>query len=188
MKTTTRAFGTTVLLVFVPAVDSLRAKAERLGGFLPAALPAHLTLLYPFVPVRELAAETNRELQRLARGHLPLELTLRRTGRFEGVLWLDPGVEVNPLVADVRKTWPHYPPYGDPKFVVVPHVTLAQTDDRAILDRIEMEIACELPLTVIAHTLSVLWWDGLFWSAVESSPPKWTRRRSGRTSDRRLRR
>lgn len=163
--------GTTVLMTFVPAVDALRCKAERLAGLQPAPVAAHITLLFPFVPASQFDHETSGELMARAADHLPIEITFRRTGRFPQVLWLDPESEdMNALVSDIRSRWPDHPPYGDPEFKVIPHLTLAQLDDRGALDQIEASIQPQLPVTATADSLSVLTWDGERWRVLKEIP------------------
>jgi hypothetical protein len=98
------------------------------------ALPAHVTVLYPFAPARMIDAPMLDDLRRLAERVPGFELTLAEVARFPGVLYLRPEperpfVELTQLVAE---RWPHYPPYagrhdGDP----VPHVTVVEGPEPA---------------------------------------------------------
>lgn len=115
-----------VLLVpeLAPVIDDLRARHD------PAArqgMPAHVTVLYPFMAPASLNASRRRRLADVIRGFPAMRLTFSRVGRFPEVLWLAPE-PVEPVVALVRAifaAFPDYPPYGGQFETVVPHVTVA---------------------------------------------------------------
>src|SRR5256885_2309963 len=139
--------GTTALVVFVPGADTVCALARRIAPMSGPQMRAHITLLYPFMPSAAVSSSSH-QMRALARAHLPIALTFAKTGRFtSGVLWLDPdSVALTDLVAVARARWPDWPPYGDPQFVVVPHLSLARSDDARVLDRVATEVAHALPL------------------------------------------
>jgi hypothetical protein len=118
-----------VLLVpgLEPRIGDLRAVHD------PAArqgMPAHLTLLYPFMDPVKLGPTQRARLAELFRGVSGLELTFSRIGRFPEVLWIAPD-STEPVVAMVRAiaaAFPDYPPYGGQFESVIPHVTVAHGD------------------------------------------------------------
>ena len=119
--------------------------------------------------VRRVDDEIRRRLRDLARDHLPVALNFRRTDRFANVLWLDPdSAAVNTLVRALRASWPQWPPYGDPDFVVVPHLTIARSQDSTVLDRIVAQMALLLPRSAAARVLSVISWEGTNWTEVQA--------------------
>jgi 2'-5' RNA ligase len=103
-------------------------------------MPAHITLLYPFVPPGEIDQAVQR-LTPICAGFPPFELTLDRYGRFSDTLFLEP---TNPeAILDLYKllvaAFPNYPPYeGDHGQELRPHMTLARFDDPAKGDAIEL--------------------------------------------------
>lgn len=115
-----------VLLVpeLAPVIDDLRARHD------PAArqgMPAHVTVLYPFMPPVSLNAARRRRLADVVRGFPAMQLTFSRIGRFPEVLWLapEPAEPIIALVRAITAVFPDYPPYGGQFETIVPHVTVA---------------------------------------------------------------
>ena len=69
-----------------PVVDELRL---RYTYDAPRGMPAHVTVLFPFVPAERLD-EAGEPLVALLREHTAFEATFARTARFPGVLYLAP--------------------------------------------------------------------------------------------------
>ena len=93
-------------------------------------MPAHLTLLYPFVDPERLAAGTRRQLALVACDHAPFAYTLRRMAVWPDTVYVavEPTVPFSRLQRDLQAAFPAYPIYGhDPAtFRYVPHVTVAE--------------------------------------------------------------
>src|SRR5881392_3278360 len=71
-----------------PLIDGWR---ERTCEARPSAgVPPHVTLLFPFVPAREIDEAVLRGVAEVCAGVAPFELRFARTGRFPGVLFLEP--------------------------------------------------------------------------------------------------
>ncbi|MGD2162735.1 MAG: 2'-5' RNA ligase family protein [Anaerolineales bacterium] len=103
-------------------------------------LPAHITLLYPFVPPDKIE-ETIPRLEKLLKDCSPFELTLDRYGRFEGTIFLEPSdpEPVLELYEHLAREFPEYPIYGGEHGPDLhPHLTLARSDDPADLSAIEL--------------------------------------------------
>ena len=90
-------------------------------------MPAHVTLLYPFMdPVRFGPTQRGR-LAGVIREFPRLELSFRKVGRFPEVLWLapEPAERLVEMVRAIAAAFPDYPPYGGQFDSIVPHVTVA---------------------------------------------------------------
>ena len=91
-------------------------------------LPAHLTLLYPFVPL-DLVEQAVETLSALCREYPPFELTLDRYGTFPDTLFLEPS-NPEPLIQlhrSLAEAFPDYPVYlGEHGQALHPHLTLAR--------------------------------------------------------------
>lgn len=120
--------GDSALIVVVPesepVVADLRARHD---GAASMGVPAHVTVLYPFVPRRQINHDVRDALASLFSG-LPAFAY-----RFESVSRLGPGtIVLNPepasdfsrLTDSVYRRWPAYPPYGGVFEVVIPHLTV----------------------------------------------------------------
>lgn len=115
-----------VLLVpeLEPLIDDLRARHD------PAArqgMPAHLTVLYPFMDPVKIGPTQRGRLAEVFRGFPAFELKFARIGRFPEALWLapEPAEAVTAMVEAVVRAFPDYPPYRGQFETIIPHVTVA---------------------------------------------------------------
>ena len=92
-------------------------------------LPPHVTVLYPFLPARQidhrLPSAVAEALARIG----PFDFELAEVGRFPpNVLYLAPE-PAEPFVAMTQacvRRWPDHPPYGGMFAKVIPHLTLVE--------------------------------------------------------------
>ena len=156
------------LIVPVPQAERLvGAWREQHDDSARTGVPAHVTLLYPFLPPEEI---TPADVERLT----ALFVTVPSTGfrlvaarRFSrGVLYLAPEPEAffQDLTARIWSLYPDRPPYGGMFDHVVPHLTVAQVDDHDLLDRIEAAVAAGLPIE--AHASEA-------WLMVQGEADRW---------------
>jgi 2'-5' RNA ligase len=114
----------------------------------PLGIPAHVTLLYPFVPPDELNPEVEARLARVLGAVEPFDASFARTARFPDVLYLEPEPSDTfaRLTAAIAAEWPEHPPYEGVHEVVIPHLTVAEGDDEELLERIAADVEPKLPL------------------------------------------
>jgi hypothetical protein len=146
----------TALLVAVPEAEPVVAAwRARHDGSASRGVPAHVTILYPFVPRSAwnvaLEAEARDVVQ--ASGVEPFRATFARARRFPGVVYLEPSPSepFAMLTAAFVRRWPEHPPYGG-AFDAVPHLTVAD-DEGADADAIEADVRVHLP--VVAEITAV---------------------------------
>ena len=118
-------------MLLVPELEPRIADLREVHD--PAAkqgMPAHLTLLYPFMDPVKLGPTQRGRLAEVIRGFASFELTFARVGRFPEVLWIapDPVEPLLALVAAIAAAFPEHPPYGGQFETVIPHVTVALGD------------------------------------------------------------
>lgn len=136
------------VVVHVPEAEPLVGEWRRAHTHdAPLGMPAHVTLLYPFVP-RARVGEAEPRLAELLAGHDAFDATFARTARFPAVLYLEPEPPGRflDLTAAIAQTWPEHPPYEGAHETVVPHLTVAESEDAALLDAIAAEVEPGLPL------------------------------------------
>ena len=80
--------GVIVRIRLPPELEELRQHHDPMAPF---GVPAHVTLLYPFLPSAELTPAVRRRIARLTRDVRPFDVRFERTGRFPGAVWLAPG-------------------------------------------------------------------------------------------------
>ena len=77
-------------------------------------MPAHVTILYPFVEPDELDAGGPRELAAIAARHQPFRVRFEKVGCWPGVVYLapEPAGPFARLTEDLVAAFPNHPPYG----------------------------------------------------------------------------
>ena len=154
-----------VIRVPVPAgLERLRRRWDRSAG---VGIPAHVTILFPFLTASGLDPTARRAIADIARGVEPFEVAFRRVARFPRVVYLvpEPSTPISTLTAAVTTRYPGHPPYGGIFDEVVPHLTVTESD-AAPLDEIAAETERWLPFTHDVTALEVL---------VESPEGRWRR-------------
>jgi 2'-5' RNA ligase len=166
----------TALIVEVPAaepvVGSYRAELDANAGL---GIPAHITILAPFLSRDRLGAAERGRLARVFAAVAPFDFRLDRTDWFgTTVLWLAPE---NPapfadLIERVFAAFPDHPPFGGQFDEVIPHLTIGLQRSVNELRRAEQAIVPKLPVTARASavTLTAESSPGGYWETVASFP------------------
>jgi 2'-5' RNA ligase len=115
-------------------------------------MPAHVTLLFPFVPANELDDATDLTLRALFRATAPFGVRFTEARRFAATLYLapEPAEPFARLTHDIVRRFPEHPPYGGRFADVIPHLTVADHADQATLDAAEAAVGSGLPLDAVA--------------------------------------
>lgn len=151
----------TGIVIPVPEADRLvhsRTASDvprRLPGF--GVVPAHITLLAPFLPEEQLDDGTWELLERFFADVTPFGFELAEVCEFPGgVTYLapEPATTFRRLTAGLHRVFPEFPPYGGAFDDIVPHLTvpLMPGEDTGSLTA---ALAPELPLAVHAAEAAV---------------------------------
>lgn len=132
-----------------PVVGPHREHLDRAAAW---GVPAHLTVIHPFVPPGEVDDELLDRLGRAVAAVPAFDVAFRRTAWFgRDVLWLapEPAQPFRDLTAAVFAAFPDNPPYGGALDGSAPHLTVGERrfGDLAALQRAETAVAAHLPLT-----------------------------------------
>lgn len=156
--------GETVLLVGVPeahvVVDPWRQRFDRSAA---AGVPAHVTVLYPFLDIDRVDEDTLHTLATLIGGHRAFDVRFEHFAHFPDALYLAPTPDepFRQLTASVAGQWPEAPPYGGQFDAVVPHLTIAQPPEA--FDEATAALAPHLPITARVSSVQLLVSDGNRW-------------------------
>jgi 2'-5' RNA ligase len=148
----------TALIVEVPEAHATHVWLERTADSKPSAgVPAHVTILFPFVPADRVDDTLVADLRTLFAGHEPFAFDLRTCLHFPHVLYLapEPDEPFRALTDTVATAYPEHPPYGGVFEEVIPHLTVAQGDRETLL-RAEAEIRPWLPFASRADEVTLL--------------------------------
>ena len=113
-------------------------------------VPAHITLLYPFVPP-EIVDEAVTQLEQICADTLAFEIVLSKYDKFEGALILEPEnpEPITNLFNKLAKAFPEYAVHeGKQGGGLHPHLTLAQSDDPGVLEKINLPPEPQFSFTV----------------------------------------
>ena len=152
--------GETGLILHVPEAESVvgRWRSEH-DSTAPLGVPAHVTVLYPWIPIDLLTAADRRAVAGIVAEMGPIELTFAGLGRFPNVLWLDPqpAEPIRALTRAVAGRWPDYLPYGgEHGDEPIPHLTISDTTHPDELGHIVADVEQSLPLRSRIAELSLL--------------------------------
>ena len=139
-----------------------------------AGVPAHVTILVPFVPPQEIDPALVERLRALFAPVRAFEFTLARVERWEpGIVWLapEPDAPFRALTQAVEATWPEHPGYGGEHDENIPHLTVTQDVDDATVERVTEAVRVELPIRARAKSVE-LWTEDESgrWACLERFP------------------
>jgi len=131
--------GTSALVIEVPQAEELvGAFRQKYDPVAPLGMPAHVTVLFPFVDVDGISEELLTGLWEHFSMIPQFTFALPRLGQFSDVLFLvpDPREPLDHLIDVTHERYPEYPPYGGTVEKPDPHLTIAHAEDPAELPRI----------------------------------------------------
>ena len=149
-KDVTASAGRCALVIPVPELEPIVSHwRDRTGHPAGRRMPAHITVMYPFLSSHELSTDVYSGLADVCGRTPPIEVTFRSLGTFPGVVYLAPSPveEFRGLTERVVEMWPGLQPYEGAHTDVVPHLTLAYTDDAGLVHRIAEEVEPQLPIS-----------------------------------------
>jgi hypothetical protein len=144
--------GESAVLVPVPDAERVvgrhRARLDRSAA---EGVPAHVTILYPFVTPPEITAATIEVLAAAVGSVSGFDCEFPRTAWFgEEVLWLAPRPDepFRALIRAVSAAFPGYPPYNGLVSDVIPHLTVGYREAGGVagLRAAEADILGTLPV------------------------------------------
>ncbi|HSS11529.1 MAG TPA: 2'-5' RNA ligase family protein [Acidimicrobiales bacterium] len=155
------------IIIPVPAAEAVveRFRLEY-DPVAVAGVPAHITLIVPWLPPDEIRPEDVAELADVLGSTAAFEFSLNRVRWFgRAVLWLapdpvEPFVKLTGMLADRFGT----PPYDDEFDEVVPHLTIAHASDGVELASVATKAAVALPIPARAEEVWVMCGDGMVWT------------------------
>ena len=164
MTTADPVSGVVVRVRLPPPLQRLRRHDDFAAN---VGVPAHVTLLFPFMPAAALRPPVRRALAEIAETVEPFDVRFAAVGRFPGVVYLvpEPGQTFTALTDAIAARFPEYQPYEGAFDVVIPHLTLVESPT-ARLDEIAAAAERHLPFTRRVAVIEVL---------VEGPDARWRR-------------
>ena len=154
----------TAIDIEVPEAEPLVAPFR--ARFDPSAaegMPAHITLLYPFLDQDRIDDRVLDVLRQCFAGFAPIRYRLATIRRFGSqVLYLapDPDEPFRRLTQSIWDRFPETPPFGGQHPDIIPHLTIANVADpaqfAAIADEFAQAAAGRLPIAVSASEVVLM--------------------------------
>jgi hypothetical protein len=114
-------------------------------------VPAHITLLGPFLPPAQVGPHVLVRLRALFASWRPLEFTLASVERLPNLVYLAPEPEApfRQLTDALQDAWPEAPGFGDGFERPLHHLTIAR--DGSAYDEINAALSDRLPIPATAR-------------------------------------
>lgn len=172
----TVAVPQSALLLLVPAAEpAVGEHRVRLDASARDGVPAHLTVLYPFLPPALIDDTVLRSLARLFAGFPAFAFTLDRVGWFgDDVVWLGPRDEgpFRALTDRAFSAFPSCPPYGGQFADVIPHLTIGHMGPLSALRVAADAVLPALPMEAAASEVTLM--SGPRPGTPGTSPAQWS--------------
>jgi 2'-5' RNA ligase len=145
------------LIIEVPEAEpAVRHHREHLDANAPLGIPAHITVLFPFMPPETIDPSALTRLGELFADVSRFRFRLDHTDWFgDDVLWLGPQ-DPRPfrdLTQRVFRAYPSFPPFGGRFDDVVPHLTIGHghpmNDLRTAEDSVQARLPIEASVTAV---------------------------------------
>jgi 2'-5' RNA ligase len=148
------------ILIKVPEVEYIVGPHRRtLDPSAGWGVPAHVTLLYPFLHPSTIDADVLRRLTEVVARHPEFEVQFLQTEWFgKEVLWLrpEPDLSFRHLTHALAATFPATPPYGGEILDPTPHLTVAEGASFHDMRHAESAVVKQLPVHVSFSSVSVM--------------------------------
>ena len=167
------AVGQTAIIVPVGAAEPIVGRwRTRFDPAAAAGVPAHVTIIYPFLFGKDIDEDVVGEVRRLVARHPSFTVTFTGCGRFPDVLFLvpDPDHPFRALTTEVFGRWPEAPPYGGMITDPVPHLTITHGASLKEAAEAELDVRARLPFTCPIQQAWLIGFGGMSWNRWASLP------------------
>ncbi len=165
----------TALVIRVPEAESaVGGWCARLASDAVLGVPAHITVLFPFVASDEFDHDVRARLASALGSLAAFEFALVRTAWFgDDVLWLAPDDDrrIRTVISAAERAFPTLRPYGGAYDETIPHLTVGDRKPHSELVTAENDVTANLPIRCRVETVTLLeeQGDGK-WQAAEEFP------------------
>lgn len=148
------------LIIEVPAAEAaVRQHRERFDASAPLGVPAHITVLFPFMPPGTIDEAVLTTLGDLFAEVSRFRFVLDHTDWFgDDVLWLGPGDSgpFRALTERVCRAYPALLPFEGQFDDVVPHLTIGHGHPLNALRSAEQSVRARLPIKASASAVTLM--------------------------------
>jgi hypothetical protein len=164
------------LIVPVPEAEHLvQSYRERLDPAARLGVPAHVTVLYPFLSRDLVDAHVLSRVRDLIGAIASFSFSLARAERFPDVTYLapEPAAQFVRLTEAVVAEFPDHPPYGGQFAAIVPHLTVAHGPE-SVVSAVQRELGQRLtasgPVASVCRSVRLIENSSGIWRAMDEFP------------------
>ena len=154
------AAGESALIVPVDVPMAMRRLRDRMDPSAAIGVPAHITLLYPFLPPDGVDAAVKAQVARIVSAATAFPFMLEHVQRWPNVVCLlpQPSLSFSRLIRQLAAAFPDYPPYGGAVALpdIVPHLTIAHTPRIDYLDAAEHALLALVPVPAFCREVALI--------------------------------
>ncbi|WP_412540992.1 2'-5' RNA ligase family protein [Longispora sp. K20-0274] len=150
----------TALIVPIPEAEKVvgpfRAVLDRSASW---GVPAHVTVLYPFLPPNRINSELLAALSDVISVIPRFDVALTHVDWFDdAAVWLAPRPDrpFRDVTAAVWRLFPEAPPYGGAHAEIVPHLTIGHGADKSGLSQAAHVVSTHLPITATIDVVRLI--------------------------------
>lgn len=151
------------LVLLVPEAELLvRPFRDKYDPSAAEGMPAHVTLLFPFLPPDEIGPAVIADLRACFQRFSPFRFALGELRRFPGVIYLapEPDEPFRQLTTAIWQGYPDTPPYGGRHADIRPHLSLAHLADEqktgAVAEEFLETSVGKLPVRATAREIELM--------------------------------
>ena len=166
----------TALIITVPEAEQL--VTETRDKYDPASMfgvPAHISLLYPFMPPAKVDDLVLQKLESLFSNLVSFSYRLDSIQAFPETLYIapEPTSEFVRMIQAIARAFPEYPPYGDEHESIVPHMTIAfrhRRKWRRIKEKLEPALETGAGFTALCDRITLIENSSGMWRDMHEFP------------------
>jgi len=152
-KPAAAGLGESAIIVPVAVPVAVARLRERMDPSAAQGVPAHVTLIYPFMAPDRLTAEVRRRVERIVGAEPSFSFVLASVRRWPNVVYLapEPAEPFRRMTRALAAAFPDFPPYEGAHREVVPHLTIAQDVPADYFAAAEHALPQMLPIRDVAR-------------------------------------
>jgi 2'-5' RNA ligase len=145
--------GESAIIVPVNVPVGVNRLRERMDPSAADGVPAHVTLLYPFMPPSELNDDVRSRIEAIIAAEPSFTFVLGAVRRWPTVVYLEPvpGDPFRRLTKALSSEFPDFPPYEGVHPDVIPHLTVAADAPDDYYAAAEHALPAFLPIRDVAR-------------------------------------
>lgn len=145
--------GESAIIVPVDVPVGVNRLRDRMDPSAAEGVPAHVTLLYPFMAPAHLDENVRRRVADILAAEPAFPIVLGSLSRFPDVVYLEPepAEPFRRLTRALAAAFPEYPPYGGVHDRIVPHLTVAHRAPPDHIAAAEHALPALLPIRAVVR-------------------------------------